>query len=56
MAGIIRSGASTFLKTEFKSIGLVVLIVAVVFSLFVEKTSGLTFLMGACMLSPTFPG
>ena len=51
MAGIIRSGASTFLKTEFKSIGLVVLIVAVVFSLFVEKTSGLTFLMGACMSS-----
>lgn len=51
MAGIIRSGASTFLKTEFKVIFLVVVLVALIFSLFVEKTSGVTFLLGACMSS-----
>lgn len=51
MAGIIRSGASTFLKTEFRVIAIVVIVVAAVFSLFVEKTSGLTFLLGACMSS-----
>ena len=51
MAGIIRSGAATFLKTEFRTILIVVVLVAAVFSLFVEKTSGITFLMGACMSS-----
>ena len=51
MAGIIRSGAATFLKTEYKTISVVVLIVAAVFSLFVEATSGLTFIMGALMSS-----
>ncbi|MEA4912282.1 MAG: sodium-translocating pyrophosphatase [Oscillospiraceae bacterium] len=51
MSGIIRSGAATFLKTEYKTIGIVVVILALVFSLFVEKTSGLTFLLGACMSS-----
>ena len=51
MAAIIRSGAATFLKTEFKTIAIVVVILAVVFSLFVEKTSGLTFILGACMSS-----
>ena len=51
MAAIIRSGAETFLKTEFKTIVLVVLIVAVIFTVFVEKTSGITFLLGACMSS-----
>ncbi|MBR2549984.1 MAG: sodium-translocating pyrophosphatase [Clostridiales bacterium] len=51
LAGIIRSGAQTFLKTEFKSIAIVVAVVAVVFTLFVEKTSGITFLMGALMSS-----
>ena len=51
MAEIIRSGASTFLKTEYKTISLVVILVALVFSLFVEKTSGITFIMGACMSS-----
>jgi len=49
MAGIIRSGAVTFMKTEYKTVGIVVLIVAVIFSLFVEKTSGITFIVGACM-------
>ena len=51
MAAIIRSGASTFLKTEFRTIAIVVVLVAAVFSLFVEKTSGITFLMGALMSS-----
>ena len=51
LSGIIRSGAQTFLKTEFKSIAIVVAAVAVIFTLFVEKTSGITFLMGALMSS-----
>ena len=51
MAGIIRSGASTFLKTEYKTIAVVVILVAAVFTLFVERTIGITFLLGACMSS-----
>ena len=51
LSGIIRSGAQTFLKTEYKSITIVVAAVAVIFTLFVEKTSGITFLMGALMSS-----
>ena len=51
LSGIIRSGAQTFLKTEFKSIVIVVGAVAIIFTLFVEKTSGITFLMGALMSS-----
>ena len=51
MAGIIRSGANTFMKTEYKTIAVVVAVLAVVFSLFVEATSGITFLMGALMSS-----
>ncbi len=51
MSGIIRSGAATFLKTEFTMIAIVVVLVAALFSLFIEKTSGITFLMGALMSS-----
>ena len=51
MAGIIRSGAATFLKTEYRTVAIVVVLVALVFSLFVEATSGLTFILGACMSS-----
>ena len=51
MAGIIRSGANTFMKTEYRTIAVVVALLALVFSLFVEKTSGITFLMGALMSS-----
>ncbi len=51
MAGIIRSGASTFLRTEFKTIFLVVIVIAAVFTLFIETTSGATFIVGACMSS-----
>jgi K(+)-stimulated pyrophosphate-energized sodium pump len=51
MAQIIRDGANTFLKTEFKTILLVVLGIALIFSLFIEKTSGLSFLLGSIMSS-----
>ena len=51
LAGTIRSGANTFLKTEFKIIAIVVAAVAVIFSLFIEKFSGLTFLVGSIMSS-----
>ncbi len=51
MAGIIRSGASAFMKTEYRVIAIVVAIIAVVFTLFIEKTSGITFIFGACMSS-----
>ena len=51
MAGIIRSGANTFMKTEYKTIIVVVILLALVFSLFVEATSGITFLFGALMSS-----
>lgn len=51
MAGIIRDGAGTFLKTEFKTISIVVLIIAIIFTLFIEATSGLTFILGALMSS-----
>ncbi|MBP3890800.1 MAG: sodium-translocating pyrophosphatase [Solobacterium sp.] len=51
LSGIIRSGANTFIRTEFKSIAAVVVVLAIVFSLFVEKTSGFTLLLGAFMSS-----
>ena len=51
LSGIIRSGSQTFLKTEFKSIGIIVAVLAIVFTLFIEKTSGITFILGALMSS-----
>lgn len=51
MAKIIRDGSGTFLKTEFKMIAIVCIGIALIFSLFIEKTSGLTFLLGALMSS-----
>ena len=51
LSGIIRSGAQTFLKTEYKSICIVVAVVAVIFGLFVHWSTGITFLMGALMSS-----
>lgn len=51
MAGIIRSGASAFMITEYKTIAIVVAAVALLFSLFVEKSAGLTFIIGAVMSS-----
>ena len=51
IAKIIRDGANTFMKSEYKTIIIVVLIIAVVLALFMEKISGLTFMLGACMSS-----
>ncbi len=51
MAGIIRDGAATFLKTEFRSIFIVMIVVAMVFTLFIEKTTGITFMIGGLMSS-----
>ena len=54
MALIIRRGANTFMKTEYKTIAIVVIAVALIFSLFVEKTSVLTLILGAIMSSSAF--
>ena len=51
MAGIIRSGANAFMITEYKTIAVVVALIALALSLFVEKTAGITFLIGAAMSS-----
>ena len=51
MAQIIRDGANTFIKTEFKMILYVVIGLSLVFTLFIEKTSGITFLLGSLMSS-----
>ena len=49
LAGIIRRGAKTFLKREYRVIIPTVLIVAVLYSLFREAWSGLTFVFGASL-------
>lgn len=51
MASIIRNGAKTFMKTEYIRIVIAVVAVAAIFSLFIEKSSGITFLVGAAMSS-----
>ena len=51
MSAIIREGASVFLKKEFTTIGIVILVIAVLLTLFIEKFSGLTYIMGALMSS-----
>ncbi|MBR5985333.1 MAG: sodium/proton-translocating pyrophosphatase, partial [Clostridia bacterium] len=51
LAATIRSGARTFVKTEFLTVGAVVVVLAAVLSLFIEKTAGLTFVVGALMSS-----
>lgn len=51
IAKIIREGANTFMKAEYKTILIVVLIVALTFALFIEKSSGITFILGASMSS-----
>lgn len=50
---IIRDGAKTFMLAEYKTIIIVVIIIATLLCLFVEKTAGLTFFLGACMSSAT---
>ncbi len=51
MAAIIRSGASSFMITEYKTIIPVVAIVALLFTLFIEKTAGITLIIGSLMSS-----
>ena len=51
MSAIIREGAGVFLKKEFTTIGIVILVIAVLFTLFIEKFSGLTYVLGALMSS-----
>ena len=51
MSAIIREGAGVFLKKEFTTIGIVILSIAVLFSLFIETFSGLTYIFGALMSS-----
>ena len=51
MSAIIREGANVFIKKEFTTIAIVVVVLAVLFSLFIEKFSGLTYILGACMSS-----
>lgn len=51
MAGIIRDGSNVFLKKEFTTIAIVIAVLAVLFSLFIEKFSGITFILGAAMSS-----
>ena len=51
MSGIIRDGAAVFLKREFMTIAIVVAAVAILFSAFIEWSSGLTYVLGAAMSS-----
>ncbi len=51
IAEIIRRGARTVMREEYKRIVPAILIVAVLISLFIEKTCGLTFILGATMSS-----
>lgn len=51
IGGIIRDGAKTFMRAEYKTIIPVIAVVAIIFTCFIEKTSGLTFILGACMSS-----
>ena len=51
MAATIRSGAVTFLETEFKTVAIVCILVAAIFSAFVEPGTGITFLLGSLMSS-----
>lgn len=51
IADIIRNGARTFMRAEYKTIIPVIVAVALIFSFFIEKTSGITFILGATMSS-----
>jgi K(+)-stimulated pyrophosphate-energized sodium pump len=51
IAKIIRDGARTFMIAEYKVIVIVVAIIAIALSLFIEKFAGLTFVLGATMSS-----
>ena len=49
MSGIIRDGANVFIKKEFTTIAIVIGIVAILLSLFIEKWGGVTYILGAFM-------
>lgn len=49
LAAQIRSGARTFMRTEYKVIVPVILVVGTLLSVFIEKAAGLTFLLGALL-------
>ncbi|MBR6485966.1 MAG: sodium/proton-translocating pyrophosphatase, partial [Lachnospiraceae bacterium] len=51
LAKIIRDGAKTFLTREYRIIVPTVVIVAVIYMIFMEMVSGLTFILGAMMSS-----
>ena len=51
MSGIIREGANVFIRKEFTTIAIVIAVLAILFTLFIEKYSGLTYLLGATMSS-----
>ncbi len=51
MAKIIREGSNVFMKTEYKTIIPTVLVVAALFTLFIEWSSGISFIVGAVMSS-----
>lgn len=51
LAQTIQNGAKVFMKTEYKTIVSVVVLIALGFSFFIEVTSGFTFILGACMSS-----
>ena len=51
MAGVIRDGANVFMRTEYKTIVITVAVVAVIFLLFIEWSSAITFVLGAAMSS-----
>lgn len=51
MAAIIREGSNVFIKKEFTTIAIVIVSLAVVFTLFIEKFSGITYILGAAMSS-----
>ena len=51
MSGIIREGSNVFIRKEFTTIAIVIAVLAILFTLFIEKYSGLTYLLGATMSS-----
>ncbi len=51
MSQIIRDGSNVFIKKEFTTIAIVIAVLAVLFTLFIEKLSGITYILGATMSS-----
>ncbi|MBP3504135.1 MAG: sodium-translocating pyrophosphatase [Bacilli bacterium] len=51
MSQIIRDGSNVFIKKEFTTIAIVIVSLAVLFTLFIEKFSGITYILGATMSS-----